>query len=100
FAAAPGSALLAMHFRRIKLWRHWEPCRERCVPRCMPRYRFDFLRSEGALFAAHEIDYPDDQSAIRAALSINEPSPIGDCFEVWRDGHLLYCHRNEPAISD
>jgi len=66
----------------------------------MSCYRFDFLRANGDVFATHEIDYPDDKTAIAAGHRINAPNAIGYCFKVWRDGQLLHHHHNEPPSSD
>ena len=65
----------------------------------MPRYRFDFLRSQGDVFATHEIDYDSDEAAIVAAHTINGSPPIGASFRVWRDGNLVHCHHNAPRSS-
>ena len=63
----------------------------------MPAYRFDFLRSEGDVFATHEIDYNSDEAAIAAGHAINVSPPIGAGFLVWRDGQLIHRHYNAPS---
>jgi hypothetical protein len=65
----------------------------------MPRYRFDFLRSEGGVLATHEIDYDSDEAAIAAGHTINGSPPIGGGFQVWRDGELIHQHRNTPQSA-
>jgi hypothetical protein len=66
----------------------------------MRRYRFDFLRSGGDVFATHEIDYDSDEAAIAAGHAINGCPPIGSGFQVWRDGELIYRHCNAPPGGD
>ena len=61
----------------------------------MSRYRFDFLRSEGDVFATHEIDYDSDEAAIVGGHSINGSPPIGCCFQVWRDDQVVHWHYND-----
>jgi hypothetical protein len=65
----------------------------------MPRYRFDFLRPEGDIFAAHEIDYVSDEAAIIAGHTINGSPPIGCSFQIWRADSLIHWHYNVPLSS-
>jgi hypothetical protein len=63
----------------------------------MHRYRFDFLRSDGGVFATHEIDYATDRAAIAGGHLINSPTPIGRSFTVWREDELNHHHENDLA---
>lgn len=65
----------------------------------MLRYRIDFLRAGDDVFATHEIDYANDAAAIAGAHLINEPTPIGCCFQVWRNGEVIHRHHNGPPCS-
>jgi len=60
----------------------------------MSRYRIEFLRSDGQIFAAHDIEYDDDSAAISGGQAINGDPPIGHCFKVWQDGRLVRHHSN------
>jgi hypothetical protein len=62
----------------------------------VPRYRFDFLRSEGNVFGTHEIDYDSDADAIAAGHKMNGSPSIGRSFQIWRDRDLIRWHHNVP----
>lgn len=62
----------------------------------MPLYRFEFLHTDGETFATHEIGYDNDAAAIAGGHLINGDPPIGCCFQIWRDGELIYSHSNSP----
>ena len=68
-----------------------------CYDLGMSRYRFDFQRSEGDVFATHEIDHDSDEAAIVAGHTING-SAIGCSFLVWRDGNLIHRHYNRAVV--
>jgi hypothetical protein len=66
----------------------------------MVQYRFDFLDSDGVVFATHEIAHCCDGAAIRAGHSINGFPRIGAGFRIWRGSHLVFWQLNvlpEPA---
>jgi len=60
----------------------------------MVQYRFDFLDSDGVVFATHEIAHCCDRAAIHAGQSINGFPTIGAGFRIWRGGHLVFWQHN------